>query len=68
MSKYAFKLYAVDWVYSGRAFSCFSQYTSSRIILNYMTHMTPCNFLPSKFFEEHTMNIVQNSRARPTYL
>ena len=56
MSKYAFKLYAVDWVYSGRAFSCFSQYTSSRIILNYMTHMTPWNFLPSKFFEEHTMN------------
>ena len=26
MSKYTYKLYAVDWVYSDRVFSCFSQY------------------------------------------
>ena len=32
-----------------------------------MTHMTPWNFLPSKFLEGHTLNIVQNSRAQPTY-
>ena len=37
----------------------FWQYTSSSLILSYMTHMTP--FLPSKFLEGHTMNIVQNS-------
>ena len=30
MSNYTFKLYAMDWVYSGRVFSCFSQYTTSR--------------------------------------
>ena len=66
MSKYTFKLYAVDWVYSGRVFSCFSQYTTGRILLSYTTHMTPWNILLSKFLEGHTLNIVQNSRARPT--
>ena len=29
--------------------------------------MTPWNFLPSKFLEGLTLNIVQNSRARPIY-
>ena len=58
MSKYIYKLYAVDWIYAGRVFLCFSQYTSSMVILSYMTHMTPWNCLPSKFLEEHTMNIV----------
>ena len=68
MSKYTFKLSAVDWVYSGRIFSGFSQYiTNSPVILSYMTHMTPWNFLPSKFLEGHTLNIVQNSRARLIY-
>ena len=53
MSKYTYKLYAVYWVSSGRVFSCFSQYTSSRVNSSYMTHW---NFLPSKFLERHTMN------------
>ena len=33
------------------------------LLLCDMTHMTPWNFLPSKFLEEHKMNIVQNSTA-----
>ena len=37
------------------------------VLLSYMTHMNPWNLLPSKFLEGHTLNIVQNSRARPTY-
>ena len=32
-----------------------------------MTHMTPWNFLPSKFLEGHTLNIVQNSGAPSIY-
>ena len=58
MSKYTFTLYAMDWVYSGRVFSCFSQCTTSMALLSYMTHMTPWNFLPSKFLEGHTLSIV----------
>ena len=52
LSEYTFKLYAVALVYSGRVFTCFS-------------HL---EFLPSKFLEGHSMNIVQNNRAWPTYL
>ena len=37
MSKYTFKLYAVDLDYSGSMLLCSSQYTSSRVILSYMT-------------------------------
>ena len=48
-------------------FPCFSQYTTNRVLLSYMTHMTPWNLLPSKFLEGHKMNIVQNSRAQPAY-
>ena len=32
-----------------------------------MTHISPWNFLPSKFLEGHTLNIVQNSKAWTTY-
>ena len=67
MSKYTFKLYVVDLSLFRQVFSCSSQYTTSRVILSYMSHMSPWNFLPSKFLEGHTMNIVQNSRARLIY-
>ena len=53
MSKYTFKLYAVDWV----------KYTWSRVILSYMT---PWNFLPSEFLQIETL--IKYSLAQPSFM
>ena len=51
MIEHIFKHYAVVWFYF--IISRFSQYSTSKAILSYMTHMTPWNLLLSKFLEGH---------------
>lgn len=58
MTKYTFKFDAADWVHSGKLSPCFSQYTTSRVDLEF--HDPFEFFLPSKFLEAHSMNTVRN--------